>query len=140
MRNRKEPVDYPTPLPHLAVLRGIAATEVGPTGKSLRAKGFRILEITPNSPQPCESIACLAHDDRCLTGARTVLDPAEDAEAKASYGESIVMPPADLTAAFRGPGATGFAAGSHPCMPGADSTVRNISAAYASLFRAVAPR
>ena len=89
--------DYLSPLPLVAVLRGIAPDEVYAVGDALCAEGFRILEVPLNSPQPFESIRLLAtrFGDRCLVGAGTVVDPADVSRVRDAGGHLIVMPHAD---------------------------------------------
>jgi 2-dehydro-3-deoxyphosphogalactonate aldolase len=89
---------FVTPLPLVAVLRGITPDEVVPVADALIASGFRMLEVTLNSPEPLESIRALA--ERCgvdvLAGAGTVVDPSDVARVKAAGGRLIVMPHADV--------------------------------------------
>jgi 2-dehydro-3-deoxyphosphogalactonate aldolase len=94
--------DYLSPLPLVAVLRGITPDEIDPIADALQAEGFRILEVPLNSPQPFESIRRLAARcaDRCLVGAGTVLDPADVTRVRDAGGHLIVMPHAD-TAVIR---------------------------------------
>jgi 2-dehydro-3-deoxyphosphogalactonate aldolase len=89
--------DYLSPLPLVAVLRGITPDEIPGVAEALYAEGFRILEVPLNSPQPFESIRRLAqgHGDRCLVGAGTVLDGADVARVRDAGGRLIVMPHAD---------------------------------------------
>ena len=90
--------DYLSPLPLVAVLRGITPDEVQAVGEALFAAGFRILEVTLNSPQPFTSIRRLADDfgTRALVGAGTVIDPADVARVRDAGGQLIVMPHADV--------------------------------------------
>lgn len=89
--------DCLSPLPLIAVLRGITPDEIAAVAEALTAEGFRILEVPLNSPQPFESIRRLAqgHGDRCLVGAGTVLDVADVARVRDAGGRLIVMPHAD---------------------------------------------
>ena len=89
--------DCLTPLPLVAVLRGITPDEVDAVAGALFDAGFRMLEVPLNSPQPFESIRRLAagYGERCLVGAGTVLDPADVARVKDAGGHLIVMPHAD---------------------------------------------
>ena len=89
--------DYLSPLPLVAVLRGITPDEIPDVAEALHAEGFRILEVPLNSPEPLESIRRLAkaHGDRCLVGAGTVLDVADVARVRDAGGHLIVMPHAD---------------------------------------------
>ena len=94
--------DYLKPLPLVAVLRGITPDEVPAVAEALYAEGFRILEVTLNSPQPFDSIRRLAdlHGSRCLVGAGTVIEVADVARVRDAGGRLIVMPHAD-TAVIR---------------------------------------
>jgi 2-dehydro-3-deoxyphosphogalactonate aldolase len=89
---------YLTPLPLIAVLRGISPEEVDAVGDALVDAGFRVLEVPLNSPRPEESIARLAKrfGDRCLIGAGTVLEVAAVARVRNAGGRIVVMPHADL--------------------------------------------
>lgn len=89
---------YLTPLPLVAVLRGIAPAEVDAVAAALTDNGFRILEVPLNSPAPFESIEKLArgYGERCLTGAGTVLDVADVQRVADAGGRLIVMPHADV--------------------------------------------
>ncbi|MGE5089464.1 MAG: 2-dehydro-3-deoxy-6-phosphogalactonate aldolase [Candidatus Levyibacteriota bacterium] len=89
--------DYLSPLPLVAVLRGITPDEIPAVAQALHAEGFRILEVPLNSPQPFESIRRLAqgYGDRCLVGAGTVLEVADVARVRDAGGRLIVMPHAD---------------------------------------------
>jgi 2-dehydro-3-deoxyphosphogalactonate aldolase len=106
--------DYLSPLPLVAVLRGITPEEIEPVCDALAAEGFRILEVTLNSPRPFESIRRLGklHGDRCLVGAGTVLDVADVARVRDAGGRLIVMPHAD-TAVVREAKRLGLV-----CLPG----------------------
>src|SRR6266508_3551879 len=87
-----------TPLPLVAVLRGITPDELPSVADALIAAGFRMLEVTLNSPEPLQSIRLLT--ERCgnevLAGAGTVIDPADVARVAAAGGRLIVMPHADV--------------------------------------------
>jgi 2-dehydro-3-deoxyphosphogalactonate aldolase len=86
------------PLPLVAVLRGISPPEVAEVADALTGAGFRILEVTLNSPRPLESIRALAA--RCgttaLVGAGTVIDPHDVAKVREAGGRLVVMPHADV--------------------------------------------
>lgn len=86
-----------SPLPLIAVLRGITPREVAPVAQTLYAAGFRILEVTLNSPEPLDSIRSLAAScaSDCLVGAGTVIDPSDVARVRDAGGRLIVMPHAD---------------------------------------------
>jgi 2-dehydro-3-deoxyphosphogalactonate aldolase len=93
---------YLTPLPLIAVLRGITPGEVLEVGAALTDNGFRILEVPLNSPSPFESIGRLAakFGVTCLIGAGTVLDVGDVARVGDAGGRLIVMPHSD-TAVIR---------------------------------------
>jgi 2-dehydro-3-deoxyphosphogalactonate aldolase len=88
---------YLSPIPLIAILRGISPKEAAPVGKALYALGFRCVEVPLNSPQPLVSIAALraALADDCLVGAGTVLRPADVNEIKAAGANLVVAPHAD---------------------------------------------
>jgi 2-dehydro-3-deoxyphosphogalactonate aldolase len=81
-------------MPLIAVLRGICPDEVEPVGRGLVAAGFRLLEVTMNSPEPIEGIRRLAAavGGEASVGAGTVLDPAEVADVARVGGTFIVSP------------------------------------------------
>ncbi len=87
-----------SPLPLVAVLRGITPEEIPAIAAALFAEGFRILEVPLNSPRPFESIHRLAtlYETRALVGAGTVIDPDDCARVKEAGGHLIVMPHADV--------------------------------------------
>ena len=89
---------YLTPLPLVAVLRGIAPGHVEAIGAALTEHGFRILEVPLNSPDPFESIRRLAqaHGEHCLIGAGTVINVADVERVAGVGGRLIVMPHGDL--------------------------------------------
>jgi len=89
---------YLTPLPLVAVLRGISPAEVIAVGAALVENGFRILEVPLNSPDPFDGIAALAREfgSRCLIGAGTVLRLADVARVRDAGGKLIVMPHGDV--------------------------------------------
>ena len=89
--------DYLTPLPLIAVLRGITPEEIPAVSRALADEGFRVLEVPLNSPRPFESIRLLARQfgDRCLVGAGTVIAIADVVRVRDAGGKLIVMPHAD---------------------------------------------
>jgi 2-dehydro-3-deoxyphosphogalactonate aldolase len=91
-------VPFLTPLPLVAVLRGITPPEVPAVADVLIGAGFRMLEVPLNSPDPFDSIRVLAArgGDDVLTGAGTVIDAADVARVKSAGGRLIVMPHADV--------------------------------------------
>lgn len=106
--------DYLSPLPLVAILRGLTPDEALPVGQALVDAGFRIIEVPLNSPDACESIRRLARafGATVLIGAGTVLSVEAVAEVAAAGGRLIVMPHAD-TAVIRAARAAGLA-----CAPG----------------------
>jgi 2-dehydro-3-deoxyphosphogalactonate aldolase len=117
--------DYLSPLPLIAVLRGIAPEEVTAVGRALHDQGFRVLEVPLNSPRPFESIQLMAREfgADCLVGAGTVIAPADVARVRDAGGKLIVMPHAD-TAVVREAKTLGLA-----CIPG----VATVTEAFATL-------
>ncbi|MBN8924415.1 MAG: 2-dehydro-3-deoxy-6-phosphogalactonate aldolase [Rhodanobacter sp. 68-29] len=103
-----------TPLPLVAILRGLAPDEAVATGRAIVDAGFRMLEVPLNSPQPFDSIARLsaALGDATLVGAGTVMTPAHVVAVAAAGGRLIVMPHADV-AVIRAAKAAGLF-----CVPG----------------------
>lgn len=83
-----------SPLPLVAILRGIAPDEAAAIGAALVGGGFRAIEVPLNSPRPFDSIAGLAaaFGDRALIGAGTVLDVADMARAADAGARLVVMP------------------------------------------------
>lgn len=86
-----------TPLPLVAILRGLAPDEAIPVGHALVDAGFRVLEVPLNSPQPLDSIARLAEalGDDVLVGAGTVMSTADVEAIAAAGGRLVVMPHSD---------------------------------------------
>jgi 2-dehydro-3-deoxyphosphogalactonate aldolase len=89
---------YLSPLPLIAVLRGISPAEISGVAGALVDTGFRILEVPLNSPDPMQSIALLARrfGESCLTGAGTVVEVADVAKVAQAGGRLVVMPHADV--------------------------------------------
>lgn len=90
-------VPYLSPLPLIAVLRGLSPEEAPAIGDALVDAGFRILEVPLNSPRPLESIRMLAdrHGAQCLIGAGTVLRVEDVARVREANGRIVVMPHGD---------------------------------------------
>ena len=84
-------------MPLIAVLRGITPDEAIPVANALTAAGFKILEVTLNSPDPFNSIKRLL--DHCspdiLVGAGTVLDGVETDQLAAIGAKLVVTPNSD---------------------------------------------
>jgi 2-dehydro-3-deoxyphosphogalactonate aldolase len=83
--------------PLVAILRGIRSEEAVPVTAALEARGFAIVEVPLNSPDPISSIAALARNfgNRMLIGAGTVMNENQVAEIAAAGGKLIVTPHAD---------------------------------------------
>jgi 2-dehydro-3-deoxyphosphogalactonate aldolase len=90
--------EFLTPLPLVAVLRGISPPEVPDVAEALTGAGFRVLEVTLNSPDPFDSIRALTArcGASCLVGAGTVIDPSDVERVREAGGRLIVMPHADV--------------------------------------------
>ena len=117
--------DFISPLPLVAVLRGITPEEVPDVAGALADEGFRMLEVPLNSPRPFESIRLLARrfGDRCLVGAGTVIAPADVVRVREAGGKLIVMPHADTAVVNEAKG-LGMV-----CVPG----VATVTEAFAAL-------
>jgi 2-dehydro-3-deoxyphosphogalactonate aldolase len=89
---------YLSPLPLIAVLRGITPVELPAIATALTDKGFRMIEVPLNSPDAFVSIGLLAEEfgERCLTGAGTVLKASDVALVAKAGGQLVVMPHADV--------------------------------------------
>jgi 2-dehydro-3-deoxyphosphogalactonate aldolase len=96
--NRLSLRSYLSPLPLIAVLRGVTPAELAAIATALTDNGFRIIEVPLNSPDAFVSIGLLAKTfaDRCLTGAGTVLKVSDVARVAEAGGQLIVMPHADV--------------------------------------------
>jgi 2-dehydro-3-deoxyphosphogalactonate aldolase len=96
--NRLSLRSYLSPLPLIAVLRGITPAELPAIAAALTDNGFRIIEVPLNSPDAFVSIGLLAKTfaDRCLTGAGTVLKVSDVARVAEAGGQLVVMPHADV--------------------------------------------
>jgi 2-dehydro-3-deoxyphosphogalactonate aldolase len=83
--------------PLVAILRGIRPQQVVGVASALEARGFAIVEVPLNSPDPLVSIAALAQafGDRMLIGAGTVMTEAQVTQVAAAGGKLIVTPHAD---------------------------------------------
>ena len=81
-------------MPLIPVLRGISPEDVLPITDALYEAGFRIAEVTLNSPRPYDSIELMAKSfgERMLIGAGTVLTAEEVGAVQAAGGALIVSP------------------------------------------------
>jgi 2-dehydro-3-deoxyphosphogalactonate aldolase len=79
--------------PLIAILRGITPGEAVAVGQALVDKGFRVIEVPLNSPDPLESIAALAKafPQACI-GAGTVLHRTAVGAVQAAGGTLVVAP------------------------------------------------
>lgn len=90
-------MDFQTALSHLpifAVLRGIKPEEAVGVGEILIEAGFRMLEVTMNSPDPLKSIEALvdAFADDALIGAGTVRTT-EEVNQVIDLGAKLIVSP-----------------------------------------------
>jgi 2-dehydro-3-deoxyphosphogalactonate aldolase len=83
-----------TKMPLVAVLRGITPDEAIPVADALTTAGFKILEVTLNSPDPFNSIKQLVNHcaPDILVGAGTVLD-SDEIDKLAALGAKLVITP-----------------------------------------------
>ena len=83
----------------IAILRGITPPEAAAIGAALLDVGICIIEVPLNSPQPLDSIACLArlYGDRAIVGAGTVMSTADVNAVATAGGRLLVMPHTDTT-------------------------------------------
>ncbi|MCG8358932.1 MAG: 2-dehydro-3-deoxy-6-phosphogalactonate aldolase [Kiloniellales bacterium] len=84
-------------MPMVAILRGLRPAQALEVGRILFEASFRIIEVPLNSPEPFDSIACLAeaYGERAVIGAGTVLDPAAVERTQDAGGRLVVMPHGD---------------------------------------------
>ncbi len=80
--------------PLVAILRGVAPTEIEAIGTALIEAGFGMIEVPLNSPEPFESISILAKrfGDNAIVGAGTVMAPEEVDRVIDAGGRLIVSP------------------------------------------------
>ena len=83
--------------PLVAIIRGVAPSEVEAVGAAIFEAGIRIIEVPLNSPDPFRSIRTLARvlGNRALIGAGTVLDPIDVGRVAEAGGRLIVSPNSD---------------------------------------------
>lgn len=112
-------------LPLVAILRGLKPVECEDAARALYDRGFRLIEVPLNSPDPFDSIAAIRRilPLDALVGAGTVLEVAQVARLKEIGADLVVMPHAD-TAVIRAAKAAGLA-----CVPG----VATATEAFAAL-------
>ncbi|MBP2227795.1 2-dehydro-3-deoxyphosphogalactonate aldolase [Azospirillum agricola] len=112
-------------LPLVAILRGLKPAECEDAARALYERGFRLIEVPLNSPDPFDSIAAIRRilPRDALVGAGTVLEVAQVARLKEIGADLVVMPHAD-TAVIRAAKAAGLA-----CVPG----VATATEAFAAL-------
>lgn len=80
-------------LPLVAILRGITPAEALPVGQVLTQRGWSLIEVPLNSPEPLKSIATLASAfPHVLIGAGTVLRASQVREVHAAGGRLVVSP------------------------------------------------
>lgn len=86
-------------LPLVAILRGIKPHEAEDIGHVLYEKGFRLIEVPLNSPDPYDSIAAIRRclPDDALVGAGTVLSVDNVEALRQCGGELVVMPHSDAS-------------------------------------------
>ncbi|PRC92558.1 2-dehydro-3-deoxy-6-phosphogalactonate aldolase [Solimicrobium silvestre] len=89
---------YLTPIPLVAILRGIQTHECEAVIDVLYESGFRCIEIPLNSPNALQSIELLAKNlpNDCLLGAGTVLSVESVQHVADAGGHLIVMPHCDI--------------------------------------------
>jgi 2-dehydro-3-deoxyphosphogalactonate aldolase len=111
-------------LPLVAILRGVRPTEVEAIAAALVEAGFRILEVTLNSPEPFRSIESLARrfGDVALIGGGTVLSPENARGVVAAGGALVIMPHADTAVIRAAKGAGAW------CVPGVATPTEGFAA------------
>ncbi|MDQ4086710.1 MAG: 2-dehydro-3-deoxy-6-phosphogalactonate aldolase [Pseudomonadota bacterium] len=80
--------------PLVAIIRGVTPDEAADIGAAIHEAGIRIIEVPLNSPQPFDSIRCLADalGEDALVGAGTVLDPVDVPRVADAGGRIAVSP------------------------------------------------
>lgn len=85
-------------LPLVAILRGVAPSEIIAIADAIISAGITRIEVPLNSPEPLASIEMLVqhcadnHDGTILVGAGTVLTPQQVRDVHAAGGRLIVSP------------------------------------------------
>jgi len=114
-----------SPLPLLAILRGLPAADAAAVADRLLGAGLRVLEVPLNRPGAVGSLRALVQHvgSRGLVGAGSVFSPDQVEDVVAAGGRFVVMPHGDprVIAACR--------AAALPCVPG----VATPSEAFAAL-------
>jgi len=84
-------------MPLIAVMRGLEPEQVPEVGQILVGAGFRLIEVTMNSPHPIRSIEALskAVNGAACIGAGTVTEPQMVAQIKSAGGQFIISPNTD---------------------------------------------
>jgi len=90
-------IDALSPLPLLAILRGLPAAEAPSVADRLLLAGLRVLEVPLNRPGASDSLRALVQHvgSRGLVGAGSVLRPDQVADVVAAGGRFVVMPHGD---------------------------------------------
>ncbi|WP_207458970.1 2-dehydro-3-deoxy-6-phosphogalactonate aldolase [Azospirillum sp. SYSU D00513] len=101
-------------LPLVAILRGLTPGEAEEAARTLYDRGFRLIEVPLNSPQPFDSIAAIRRllPQDALVGAGTVL-AVEQVSRLADIGADLVVMPHADTAVIRAAKQRGMV-----CLPG----------------------
>jgi 2-dehydro-3-deoxyphosphogalactonate aldolase len=83
--------------PLVAILRGLTPAEAPAIGRVLVERGWSMIEVPLNSPQPLRSITMLAAaHPQALIGAGTVLTAAQVRDVHAAGGRLVVAPNFDV--------------------------------------------
>lgn len=84
-------------LPFIAIIRGIKPADAHANCALLYETGFRVIEVTLNSPEPYESIESMAavFGDRALIGAGTVVAVEQVERVRDAGGRLVISPHCD---------------------------------------------
>jgi 2-dehydro-3-deoxyphosphogalactonate aldolase len=90
-------IDWVSPMPLVAILRGLTPDKASETGAVLIDAGFRVMEVPLNSPNSIETISILAAEfgQRALIGAGTVMTSDQIIQIADAGGKLIVSPHCD---------------------------------------------
>ncbi|UEM19232.1 2-dehydro-3-deoxy-6-phosphogalactonate aldolase [Skermanella mucosa] len=101
-------------LPLVAILRGLTPREAEPAAQALYDRGFRLIEVPLNSPEPFDSIGAIRRllPPDAIVGAGTVMT-ADQVKTLAGLGADIVVMPHGDTDLIRAAKSAGLA-----CLPG----------------------